>query len=368
LDTAIRTEQKQQEKELDWGQGFHSNKQCEQVPIGNGDFEEQCFIVTPGKVTADLATYFSQVGLNQTAGADEISELIEPLAANISTQALSNFGGFNGLSQQRNGNPSYLDSSAQTAFQNAQLETTNAGVQVLVRALQLEQAYVDARAASKALLESAAKKIVDLETACYDKLVSQAKIDTKKELNDQLCGQQNNDQNGFGNNNGCTVEVTVKSTVVADPASTTAAPKSFIVIDARGGGQKKIVTIKKNVERSQEVISSNIKGVLDVISASLTAGTRALSVLQNLQQSLQGASNATMVRFVLEQLDQLVQARAIHNDADVNAAKEQQGKISEVMQNTIDDTKTDWEGGWCKVENWKQLIVPTPSSYLTQNP
>lgn len=366
LHRAVDAEQQQLLRELSYGQGFHSTKKCEQVPIGNGRFEEQCFIITPGKVSADLATYFSQVGLNQTAQADEISELIEPLAANISTQVLSSFGGFSGLTESRNGNPSYLDSSAQNAFANAQLETTNAGVQILTKSLQLEQTYVATRTTSKTALEGAANQIIEKEKSCYDKLIAQAKIDVKKELEERVCGAQASDPNSFNQGSSCGVTANIVTKTLADPESTASNPRSFTVIDAKAGNDRLIVTLSKNVERSKSFIQSNVSSMLDVITTSLAAGNRALTILQQLQQTVQGSSNATMTRFALEQLDQLAVARAIHTDIQVNDAKEQNQKIVDVMNKTVEDTIASWDAGWCKAENWRGIVVPTPTSYTPQ--
>jgi hypothetical protein len=99
-------------QELNWGDGFLSQKICQSVSGFTGT--ENCQIVKPGQVIADQLNQALGAGQRSLIEADEINELIGALFGQLANQALTGVAGLLGLSGGdgfggRSGGPSYLD-------------------------------------------------------------------------------------------------------------------------------------------------------------------------------------------------------------------------------------------------------------------
>lgn len=349
LNRAIQTTQENDLRELEWGNGFRSQKECTQVPSGNGKYEEQCNIVTPGKVISDMASYVSQTGFRQTENADQIDELLGGFISNFQNQVLSSFTGFKGSTESRNGQPSYLDKTVQDSFGRATGETTTVGVDALKKALDLETQYVSVRTATKKLLEDFVTKLLRLEDVCYTKLIDKAKEDTKKKLEDRVCG---GDGQNYGN---CGASVT--DTESDAPGSSESNPKKYHLIVARSGTERETVKLLITRDKSLAIINSEVRPLLSAITTSITNGQKALTALQKLNQMLADNKNPSITRFVLEQLDQMVAGKALHGSGDVSNATDQRSQVNDALNLLYDKTKSDWEKSWCKEEKWTDFQV-----------
>jgi hypothetical protein len=348
IDATTANEIERQKEELQNGKGFFSKKKCEQVPVGNGRFETQCKIVTPGSVIADSATYLSLSGNRLVESADEINKMVGTMFSNLASQILSSTTGFAGTTQSQNGQPSYLDGAVNSAYQAAQTETLTTGVEALQRALTIETTYVSIRTNSKKSLETAIAQVKNLQNTCVATLAAQAKIDLRKQVQDQECGAQVDSLNGTS----CNVAVDVTEKTVED----------VLVIDARGP-TKRIVIALKAPDKATAIVTNTIQPMLDIVTTSLNNAQKGLALLKQLEASVRGASTPQLVAYVISQLNQLIQAKVLHGEAEVSSAREQQNKITDTMQNLIDRTKDQWESDWCKAEKWQALVVPTPASY-----
>jgi hypothetical protein len=108
-------------RELDWGAGFLSFKVCSDTQVANGD-QQNCDIVTPGKVIEQALTVNLQSGTQALIEADEINEIIGALFSQLAQQAITGVNGLLGLgggSQYSNnsfggsGGDSFLDALAE---------------------------------------------------------------------------------------------------------------------------------------------------------------------------------------------------------------------------------------------------------------
>lgn len=90
--------------EVNWGDGFLSQKICEAV---GGTGGQQCTISKPGRIIADQINKALGAGQDALIEADEINELISALLGQLANKALTGVAGLLGLS---GGNPySYSD-------------------------------------------------------------------------------------------------------------------------------------------------------------------------------------------------------------------------------------------------------------------
>lgn len=82
--------------EVNWGDGFLSQKLCETVGgSGNG---QDCTITKPGKIVQEALSFNLDTGRQSLVQADEINELIGALLAQLANQALTGVAGLLGLS------------------------------------------------------------------------------------------------------------------------------------------------------------------------------------------------------------------------------------------------------------------------------
>lgn len=83
-------------KEVDWGDGFLSQKICEAVE--GGSTGSSCSISKPGRVIADQLNKALGAGQDALIEADEINELIAALLGQLANRALTGVAGLLGLS------------------------------------------------------------------------------------------------------------------------------------------------------------------------------------------------------------------------------------------------------------------------------
>jgi len=363
-------------KELDWGQGYKSHKNCKQIPAGNGAYEEHCEIATPGANIKNIIDYVSLTGHRQTENADEIDELMGSLMSNIHTQILTSVGGLRGITESNGigygggntyGGGSYIDQIAGDAASRTRTEYTNVGTGVLSSAIATETTYGMSRKSSKDALEATAKQIEDKEKACWDGLIARAKSDSIKEVEQIACaGRQGGDLGGTDANGNCTirgsaiVEIATSTITYSDLEQAKkdgTGPKEYdIVITARAADKVLIRTLRRNSVNSYTIIGQSISPLLRVVNQSVEDSVKALSVLTNLQASLASSNSPGNTRFVLEQVDQLVASGTLHKEGDTYTATAQHDKITETMKDLYDETVKNWDAGWCKPDNWRDQL------------
>lgn len=99
-------------KELDFGSGFLSWRDCTGIPaIEQGSNKEGCNIVTPGRTIADQLNGALGRDSDALVTADEVDEIISALAAQLLSQVFGGQGGLLGVSRPNGsfGGSSFLD-------------------------------------------------------------------------------------------------------------------------------------------------------------------------------------------------------------------------------------------------------------------
>jgi hypothetical protein len=348
-------------RELDWGQGFKSQKNCKKIPVGNGVYEESCEIVTPGATLKNIIDYVSLTGHRQTENADEVDELMGSLMSNIHTQIITSVGGLRGLSQSNSSSGgAYLDQIAGDASTRTRTEYTDVGVNFLASAVATETAYGAARKASSKTLGEAASRVQIKEDACWDALIEQAKQDLIAEARGLACAlipQQQ--QGGFDNTtNQCSIQgsATVVHATSTEPYITGQPEYHDVTITAKAGSKTVSRTLVQHTENSVKKIAENVSPLLRIVNQSIVDSDRALSILATLQTNLLASNTPGNTRFILGQVDQLVEARALHKEADIYSAQTQHDQIVETMEQFYDETSEDWGLSWCNPSNWRDQI------------
>lgn len=119
LDQRIVGAQQREIQELDWGNGFLSYKECEELPDGFVG-PPRCKIVTPGSVIEDQLELVLGSGVRQLELVDEFNEVVNALMSQLATTIFSSVnGGLRGLSSSSGGRSSYTSRLSVTQDTNA---------------------------------------------------------------------------------------------------------------------------------------------------------------------------------------------------------------------------------------------------------
>lgn len=113
LSVRITTAQDLGTKELDFGAGFLSFKECTPVDgkkKANGEPFEQCLTVTPGSIIQENLNFQLTVGDRVLLEADEFNEIIGALFSQLGQQALTGAAGLLGLSRSGGSGSPFRDS------------------------------------------------------------------------------------------------------------------------------------------------------------------------------------------------------------------------------------------------------------------
>lgn len=127
-----------------------------------------------------------------------------------------------------------------------------------------------------------------------------------------------------------------------------------ITITATANSTTKTATIGVSSEYSRAVITQNIQPILDILNDNIANSLKALEVLTKIQNDLAKTSSASGQRFILENLDKLIASRVLHTEAQLRQAVTQADEIEAVMKKLLEETREEWEKGWCKPDNWAQ--------------
>ena len=130
--------------------------------------------------------------------------------------------------------------------------------------------------------------------------------------------------------------------------------KPAVTITATARSTTKSATLNVSAQESRQIIDQNIQPVLDLINENVARSLKALEVLSKIQNDLEKTSSVSGQRFVLEKLDELIASRVLHTEAQLRQAIAQTEEIEAAMQQLLEETRTNWEDGWCKPENWAQ--------------
>jgi hypothetical protein len=146
LQNKINEKVENQKTELNWGDGFLSQKVCSPSESGG----EKCTITTPGSIIKDQASFALEIPALSLINADEMNEVLGALFSNLAQQAITGINGLLGLggndsfannSYGADGSSSYLDAMGQeSATMNG---STGAGGNRIEQALKTESRVLE---------------------------------------------------------------------------------------------------------------------------------------------------------------------------------------------------------------------------------
>ena len=126
-----------------------------------------------------------------------------------------------------------------------------------------------------------------------------------------------------------------------------------LTISARAGNHSATTTIVRNVNRSESIISRDITPVIELIRTNIDNSEKAQEALLLLRNGLEGTTSSSAQRFLLEQLDRLITARALHTESELREARTRAVEIEGAMGQLLESTRESWEEGWCDPANWR---------------
>jgi hypothetical protein len=127
-----------------------------------------------------------------------------------------------------------------------------------------------------------------------------------------------------------------------------------LTVTATANGLSESATFATSTTRSRAVVDTNITPILDLLRENIIRSARALEVLLTIRTALTSTASVSGQRFILEKIDQLVAARVLTTEAQLRQARDQATDIEAAMQQLLEETRTNWEAGWCNPSNWEQ--------------
>ena len=120
------------------------------------------------------------------------------------------------------------------------------------------------------------------------------------------------------------------------------------------GDKLKVAT---STTRSQQVITARIASYASTTVVNIEKSNQALVLVDRLIAGITNSSSLDAQRVALQQLDNLVAQRALHNQYDLQAAQKARDDVTATMETLITDTVKAWADspdpnvGWCNVNN-----------------
>ena len=291
---------------LNWGRGFY----CVTTVNENGDR----IIQTPSSVVEETAVQSLTSGFRRIENADNIDKMVSALYAGIGQYTVTSAGGLlTGLTSAIGNKPSYISQMVAESAAGLRNAAANLALQNLAPARQAEAQYNQVISSIANTLTATIGQLRSVENQCWDLIAYNT---TAK----HVC---------------------------------TAAPSGNTCTDSSGAA----IRIATSTQFSQPIIDAQIKPLADQIVQNVQKSQQALKLIDQLITGVTNTSSLDAQRLALVQLDQLVARGALHVQADVTAAQQQQAAVSDAMSQLVDQTKKLWADdsdptkGWCKVNN-----------------
>jgi len=296
--------------QLNYGRGFYS--------VVQGDICKGGTIQTPSAYVEEEGLQAITSGFRRVENANDIDQMVGALYAGLGTQALTGSGGLlSGLTSAIGNSPSYLTQMTSESSQGLRNAAANAALQILASARAIEAQYNKVLTTIAGSLTSNIGQLRSVESQCWGLIA---------------------------------YNTTAKHVCTAQPTGNTCT-------DA-GGNTIKIAT---STQFSQPVIDAQVTPVATQVVTGLQKSQSALTLIDQLITAVSNTGSLDAQRLALVQLDQLVAQGKLHVQADVTAAQQQQGSVTDSMTQLITQTKTLWADsttldvpsgtGWCNVNN-----------------
>ncbi|NBV76894.1 hypothetical protein EBR66_01900 [bacterium] len=288
-------------KNLQYGEGFY--------PVTEEDPDSVCEkILTPASVVRESFQNIISSPTRQAEAANDVGQLISPLFANLESQAIGSEKGLEGLLQAAGGLPSYIDRMMRESASGARVSALNIGISILNAYRQIESDYLAAKTSIKTAIENAKNQLRSAESQCWSTIIS------------KVCQSNVTSQNTCTDATGTTLRI----------ATTTSA--------------------------SQAVIDSQITPIVGQVDSDITKSRSALDRLNAIAAGLTSGNSTTQAQ-ALAQLDALAATNSIHNQYDLQQARQQRDDATNALSTLVQDaikawqTSTDVTTGWCNVDN-----------------
>jgi hypothetical protein len=136
-----------EKRQLDWGAGFKSTKICENVENPNGGTTLRCNIATPGRTISESLSKALGAGTDTLVTADEISEVVGALIAQLANKAITGTAGLLGLSAGTGhtyrgySGGSYTGAASAEASNQGGAQNGNGNLTILSETLKVQEDY-----------------------------------------------------------------------------------------------------------------------------------------------------------------------------------------------------------------------------------
>jgi hypothetical protein len=287
-----------QKQELEWADGFFSQKVCGQEGeqyratslTGDGirtiatttrnaagqtvrstDPDAGCTIVTPGRAVVDSLASVVGDDLYNLGVVDEFNEIVTALVVQLSKEILTGAGGLLGTSKPQQGRPSSLNRLQTTQQQQSQSSTINAAKERTAQAIQNENQYLSAKKESLRIINETSTALLSLEQC----LATKPSADTRY-----------TELFAFASSTRLALN-TASSTIGADVAASNAALKTLSDLDRDAKGAFTSQTAQTVINTLNTLTSNNtIHDGSDAVSATREY-TNVSSEMQRYQADIQ---------------------------------------------------------------------------------
>lgn len=271
--------------QLDRGQGTYP-----QTVVGLDGIER---IVTPASVINAVAQQALTSGFRQTESATDIGQMVSSLFSGMGSEILANTNGLSGLTDAIGGGSSYLDRVSRSASQGVISAVTNAALNTLKAARQVEQAYHDAISTILNSISGAVDQVRGTERVCWNKVIGSV----------------------------CNSTTTTAVTYSATGATCTTSDGATL-------------HIATSTRASTAIISGQgFDSYVDAANNDLTKSQSALNRINRLISSIANTSSQAAQTAALSEYNQLVSQNVFHNQGDVdNLVVRKQAIVNKISQ------------------------------------
>lgn len=285
----------------DWGRGFYAVTDNPENPLAEKT-------LTPASVVQESFQQVLGSPVRQLESANDVGQIIGTLFASVTTQALTDSRGLAGLAQSSAGRPPYIDQVARESSQGVIGAAVNAALTILSSAKQVEATYLSTMNAIASNLTQTINQLRSTERQCWTLVVPKVQE--------------------YASSNGVTLDAA------------------------------KIRTSTSSLAFSQQIIDAQITPLAQEALTNVKNSQRAMGLIDQLIAGVTNTASLTTQRLALEQLDDLVDKRAIHySQYEVQNVIKQRDDISAAMASLVTDTAKAWGDspdasvGWCNINN-----------------
>ena len=283
---------------LNWGQGT--------LDMQTTDANGNTVTVTPASIVNALTQQAVTSGFRQTENANDIGQMVSSLFASMGSQIIGSSSGLSGLTQNTNGQGSYLDQLAKQSATNLVGTVVNAALSTLNGALSIEENYNSVITSIENTLIQTINSLRGTENTCWNLIESKV----------------------------CTTDSSGNPVITytsGAPTCTTSDGSTLHIATSTAFSQAAIAQIGVDPK---------------AISTSLTNSNTIITTLNRLINSVSNTTSQDVQSAALYQLDTLVADKnnPLHSQTDVTNAQSQLTAVQQTTSNLLTNTALAWGG------------------------